>query len=364
MAELEAATRGEGAYAGDAPATCYLVRDGTYAQRGTTLAMYVKVGGTDAAHRRVFIGQSRAGVIVRGRASIDAGVSHVRLANLTFDLNGYTQSGSFNTLSMLAGSVDLRVDHVTFTGDCATGANGGHIEVDGSSDVVIEACLIERFGRCGPSGHQDHGVYLASGDTIVIRNNDIGENASRGIQLNTNGGGFGTLSHVTIELNRIHHNGHADYEDGIVMNATGTGTISDVTVQHNVIDSNYYSGLRVVGDAFSSILVTKNTFFHDDSASTASGRSEANLDDVGSGANTTFTKNILVASHAVLNDCYDAASRNYRLQDNLIQGSLPPGTAGQCVSASIVGDPLFASPQAFDFHANSPLATGYGAYAP
>lgn len=161
------------------------------------------------------------------------------------------------------------------------------------------------------------------------------------------------MSHVAIELNRIHHNGHADYEDGIVMNASGTGTISDVTVQHNVIDSNYYSGLRVVGDAFNSILVTKNTFFHDDSVSAASGRSEANLDDIGSGANTTFTKNIFVASHAVLNDCYDATSRNYRLQDNLIQGAVPSGTAGQCVTASIVSDPLFESPQTFDFHAGA-----------
>jgi len=286
------------------------------------------------------------------------------LANLTFDLNGYAQSGSFNTLSMLAGSADLRVDHVTFTGDCDTGANGGHIEVDGASDVVIEACLIEKFGRCGPSGHQDHGVYLASGDDIVIRNNDIRENASRGIQLNTNGGDFGTLSHVTIELNRIHHNGHADYEDGIVMNATGAGTISNVTVQHNVIDSNYYSGLRVVGDAFNGILVTKNTFFHDDSVSTAGGRSEANLDDVGSGANTTFTKNILVATHAVLNDCYDASPRDYRLEDNLIHGALPSGSAGQCVTNSVVGDPLFVNHETFDFHTTSALAVGYGAYAP
>ncbi len=363
-AQLEAATRAEGAYAADAPATCYLLHDGTYQQVGATLAMYVKRGGTDAAHRRLFIGQSRGGVVVRGRMSIDAGVSHVRLSNLTFDLTGYVQSGSFNTLSLLGGTTDVRVDHVTFTGDCQTGANGGHVEVDGSSDVVVEACVIEKFGRCGTAaGHQDHGVYLSSGSGLTIRNNDIRLNASRGIQLNTEGGAFGTLDQVTVELNRIHHNGHADYEDGLVMNATGTGTISHVTVRHNLLYANFYSGLRQVGAAYAAVEVSRNTFFQNGAGSTAAGRSEVNLDDTGSGAGTSITRNILVG-HQVLNDCYDAAPRGYAVSDDLVQGAVPSGAAGTCVSGLTSADPGFADAGAFDLRALAPAAAGYGAYAP
>lgn len=364
IAQLEAATRGEGAFASDAPSTCYLVHDGRYLQNGTTLAMYVKVGGTDASHRRLFIGQSRAGVVIRGRATIDAGVSHVRLTNMTFDLTGYTQSGSFNTVSLLANSTDVRLDHLTFTGDCATGANGGHVEVDGSSDVVLEASVIEKFGRCGPTGHQDHGVYLGSGADLVIRNNDIRENASRGIQLNTEGGSFGTLSRVTIENNRIHSNGHATYEDGIVLNATGTGTISNVTVRNNVIDSNFYSGVRFVGTVFQNVVVTKNTFYRNGGASTAAGRSEANLDDVGSGANAVFSKNLFVAQNRVVNDCYDSQPRGFSIADNKGTGTVPSGAAGNCVSNFVTADPMFVNAVGGDFHPMSGAVNGYGAYSP
>lgn len=362
LSELEGATRGEGRYASDPPGVCYLVHDGTYQQSGGTLPMYIQKGGVDATHQRVFVGQSRGGVVVRGRATVDAGVSHVRISNLTFDLTGFSQSGSFNTVTLLAGN-DLVVDHVTFTGDCKTGANGGHVEVDGASGVLVEACIIEKFGRCGPDGHQDHGVYLASGKDITLRDNDIRGNASRGIQFNTEGGNFGTLDGVTIERNRVHDNGHADYEDGIVMNATGTGKISNVVVQNNLIYANYYSGLRESGAVFESISIRDNTFFHDGAASSGAGRSELNLDSAGSGASTVVTRNVIVAASAFLNDCYDSKARNYVLEDNVVQGSAPGGS-GDCVSGSVTVNPMFADASAGDFHANAAAVSGYGAYAP
>jgi hypothetical protein len=361
VADLQDATRGEGTFAADAPSTCYFIHNGRYLQAGSTLAMFIKVGGVDAGRRRIFVGESRTGVVVRGRVTIDGSVSHVHLSNLTFDLTGYSQPGSFNTLSMLAGSTDLRIDHIDFTGDCATGANGGHVEVDGSTDVVVEACVIEKFGRCGPLGHQDHGVYLASGSGIIVRNNDIRGNASRGIQLNTNGGDFGTLNDITIELNRIHHNGHADYEDGLVMNATGTGTISHVTIRRNLIYSNYYSGLRQSGAAFQGISIVNNTFANNGIGTTAPGRSEANLDDTGSGANTTYTRNIFAAANLALNNCYDAAPRGYLLTDNVVRGGVP--SSGACIQGVVMADPQFADP-ASDLHPGNAQVRGYGAYAP
>lgn len=364
VAELAAASRGDSPYNADPPDTCYLLHNGTYAQVGATLPLYVVKGGSSSSNRRVFIGESRAGVIIRGRASIPDGVSHVVIQNLTFDLNGYAQGGSFNTLDLMKVD-DVVVSHVTFTGDCKTGANGGHIELtNGTSNALIEACLIEKFGRCGTTGgHQDHGIYIANTKGgIVIKNNDIRGNSSRGVQFNTEQGAYGTIDGVTVAYNRIHDNGHADYEDGIVLNGAQTGTITNVAVEHNLIYNNWYSGIRTVDQAYKNITVDKNTFYHNGAASPGAGRGEIVLDATGSGANERFSKNVIAAAFQATNSCYDATSRMYAIADNVVQGTVPMGAA--CVTMSVAVDPMFANPAGADFHAQSAAAQGYGAYAP
>lgn len=364
VADLANASRADGSHASEPASVCYFIHNGTYQQSGTSPALYVLVGGVDANHRRVFVGESRAGVVVKGRASVETGAGHVQLSNLTFDLTGYAQAGSFNTLNLAAGCTDIRVDHVTFTGDCQTGANGGHVEVDGATDVVVEACLIEKFGRCGPDGHQDHGVYLASGSLLTLRNNDIRGNASGGIVLNTQGGQYGTLDGVRIDGNRIHDNGHADDEDGIAMNAADAGIVSNVVIVHNLIYANYDSGLREVGSAFSAVLVRNNTFYMNGRLATAAGRSEIHIDDVGSGASTSINANIIVGFNSILNNCYDSTPRGFDLVDNCVQGAATSGGDGSCISASISVDPMFANAAAADFHTQNPAVVGYGAYGP
>jgi len=325
--------------------------------------MLLNRGGTSATARRIFIGESRAGVKILGRVTLADGVDHVQISNLTYDISTVADTGSYNTMSLGTGT-DARIDHVTFTGDCKHGANGGHIETNGTTDLVVEACLIEKFGRCGPSGHQDHGVYLASGSNLVLRNNEIRGNASRGIQLNTEQGTYGTLDAVTIENNRIHDNGHADYEDGIVLNGGGTGTITNVMIQHNLIYGNYYSGIRQVDVAYTAVAIQKNTFYANGEASTGALRSEMNLDSSGSGANTTVTKNILQPGYAALDNCYDAASRNFKLVDNVVQGTVPSGAPGNCISQSLEQAPMFVDATAADFHTINSAVMNYGAYAP
>jgi hypothetical protein len=357
VTDLADASRAEGSHATDPASVCYLIRNGRYVQSGSTLPLWVRKGGPDAAHRRIFVGESRAGVVIVGRGNLEA--SHVQLSNFTMDLTGYSQSGSFNTLDLPEGTTDLRIDHVTFTGDCKTGANGGHIENVGATDVVVESCLIEKFGRCGPNGHQDHGVYLANGSNLTFRNNEIRGNASRGIQLYTQGGEYGTLDKIVIERNRIHDNGHAAYEDGIAINGTDTGTISNVTIQRNLIYSNYYSGVREVGNAFKAIVIRNNTFSSNGVPSTSGSPSELNLDDDGSGAATSVTRNIFVAAKKVLNSCY--STTDFTVVDNLGQGTLPTG--GACIREMTAADPLFVNAAAGDFHTQSPAAAGYGAFA-
>lgn len=353
-AELEAAARGEAPYDGDAPGTCYLIADGTYASASNVL-MWVRAGG-DSAAPRIFVGESRGGVRINARATVEA--DHVRIENLTFDIGPYTKDGAFNTMSVLTAS-DVVVSHVDFVGDCATGASGGHFEVDGGDQIVLESSLLEGFGQCGPDGHLDHGVYLAAGSRITVRNNLIRGNASRGVQLNTEAGDFGTLRDVEISYNRITGNGHADYEDGIVLNARDAGTIHGVVIERNLVYGNYYSGLRFVGDAFEDVTVRFNTFFENGTGSAASGRSEVNLDDVGSGAHTTISDNLFAPATTVLNDCYDATARGFALTGN----ASTVDAAGACISGLTVLDPAFTDPDGGDFHPSNAAASAYGAYA-
>ncbi|HEX4348015.1 MAG TPA: right-handed parallel beta-helix repeat-containing protein, partial [Vicinamibacterales bacterium] len=235
---------------------------------------------------------------------------------------------------------------------------------DGTTNLVIENSLIEKFGHCASGGHLDHGLYIASGDGMVVRNNEIRLNSSRGIQFNTEDGSFGKINNVTIDHNRIHNNGHADYEDGIVLNGGGTGTVTNVTINHNLIYGNYYSGIRVVDVAYTAIVISQNTLFGNSLAGAGPGRSEMNIDSAGSGANTNVTRNILYAAFQGLNSCYDAFARKYTLVDNVVQGNMPGGTAGNCVSQSNTMQPMFVNAAGADFHTQNAAASAYGAYAP
>ncbi|MBN2192841.1 MAG: right-handed parallel beta-helix repeat-containing protein [Polyangiaceae bacterium] len=220
----------------------YLIANGTYASSSNVL-LWVTSGGTTAVPR-YFVGESRDGVIINARATIEA--DHVVIQNLTFDLTGYVKGGSFNTIS-IEGANNTTIDRVTFTGDCQTGSTGGHIELNGTVGTVVDSCIVGNFGNCGPDGHLDHGIYVASTQDSVVRNSIVRGNASRGIQFNTQQGDYGTIGGVIIEKNRIYQNGHAEYEDGIAVNGEDTGTIANVTIQHNLIYDKYYSGLRFAG---------------------------------------------------------------------------------------------------------------------
>lgn len=360
VSALQDASRGEGLYAADPPNTCYFIANGTYPQSGTTLLMYIREGGS-AAGPRVFVGASREGVVIRGRATVADGVSNVVVSNLTFDLTGYSQSGSFNTLT-LAEASNVTVSQVSFTGDCATGYKGGHIEADGVDGLVVDSVLVENFGHCSSGGHEDHGIYLANGSNITIRNSIVRGNASRGIQLYTQGGEYGTLENIRIEGNRIYANGHANYEDGIAVNATDKGTITSVLIERNLIYRNYYSGIRFVGDAMSAVTVRQNTFDANGSGSSSASRSEVNLDDIGSGAGASFGRNIFNAGHLLINNCYDAAGRGFRLEDNVLNGQSAPPGAGDCVGLVLQADPQFVDAASGDYHTRNPAVAAYGAY--
>ncbi|MEZ4375217.1 MAG: right-handed parallel beta-helix repeat-containing protein, partial [Polyangiaceae bacterium] len=293
--ELEDASRAS------QPGTCYFVHDGSYTQRGGTLPLYFNGVKGSAAAPIVWVGESRDGVRISGRVSFDQAAAFIELRNMTFDLSGFSATGSFNTITVHDGSQNIDLRRLTLTGDCATGHKGGHLEVEAADEVLLEDSIVERFGACSGGGHEDHGIYLASGSNITLRNNVIRENASRGIQLFTNQGGFGQLADVLVERNRIYGNGHADYEDGLVVNGSGSGPITGLTLRYNLLYGNYYSGIRFVGDAVSGVTVEHNTFYQNGVLSSGAGASEINLD--GGTPAAAFSKNIFVPGHALVNAC-------------------------------------------------------------
>jgi hypothetical protein len=132
-----------------------MIANGTYALSGSGVLLYIQRGGTAPVGRH-FVGASRHGVVIRGRGTVDDGVSNVSIRNLTFTLAGYSQSGSFATLTVYA-ATNVTVSQVTFTGDCNTGLRGGHIETDSVNGLLVDASLIENYGHCSGGGHEDHG---------------------------------------------------------------------------------------------------------------------------------------------------------------------------------------------------------------
>ncbi|MFO0552436.1 MAG: right-handed parallel beta-helix repeat-containing protein [Polyangiaceae bacterium] len=361
--EMASAARGET----HTDATCFFVHDGEYVQSGGSPLLYFLRGGT-AAQPIVWVGESRSGVVVRSRAtfehSVDGDGSHMVLSNMTFDISTLTDSGSYNTISVLAS--DIVLSHLTLTGDCQHGARGGHIEVTAPDDatqptgILIDSCLIENFGRCGTAdGALDHGIYLSAGDDLVVRNNVIQGNSSRGIQVYTHYEDISqTIDGLLVEQNRILENGHGDYQDGMVINGdVGSGfdgPLMNVTIRNNIFYRNHYSAIRFVGNAVTGVDVSHNTFVEDGQPSSSANRSEINLDE--GTPEATISKNIFVLDNVLTNDCSAALS----IDDNIASGGTADGT---CVTNTQATDPQLADPANGDFHAGAPAAAGYGAYS-
>jgi hypothetical protein len=178
----------------------------------------------------------------------------------------------------------------------------------------------------------------------------------------TAGGEFGTLKNITIERNRIYENGHDDYEDGIVVNGEDEGVVENLTIQRNLIYSNRYSGIRFAGPATSRVRVVNNTFHINGTGSRSPNRSEINIDDEGTAAGAVIERNIFVVANALINDCYDAASKDFVLRDNVLAGSAGTG-ATNCVTGLVRADPQFVDPSKGDYHTRNTAVAAYGAYA-
>jgi parallel beta-helix repeat protein len=86
--------------------------------------------------------------------------------------------------------------------------------------------LKNKIHGCGRPGNiHDHGIYVASSSSGVIRGNWIYNNASRGIQFYPDGDG------VLVEKNIVHGNG----AQNIHLSATGSSTSDNNTIRNNIV---------------------------------------------------------------------------------------------------------------------------------
>jgi len=283
-------------------------------------------------------------VVANARAASKA--DRVVIQNLTFDPIGDVPRGPFDTIST-EGATETTIDHVILIGDGRTGSAGGHIELNGSVGTVVDSCLVEHSGNCGPEGHRDHRPCLASTQDAVIRSSIVRGHASRGIQSNVQQGECGTSDGVVIEHDRAHRNGHAEHEDGIAVNGEDTGDHLQSHHPARPVPRRPDSGLRLVGAAPSDSRVDHHTFAGNGSGSSGESRFEPDLDD-GSGAGTAVSRNICAVGCQVRNDCYRAAG--FSLEDNVVFGA---DATGDCNGGSIAADPQSAAAAADDCHPNN-----------
>ncbi len=367
VAEIMDASRGVGRFAETPASTTFIIADGTYAAPdGLANLFVIRQGGTPAQPRR-FQGQSRSGVVIRGRAVIE-GADHVEMAGMTFDLTDYQPpaEGSFGTMTIVDAG-HIRLDGLTLTGAGRAGKRGGHIETDagpGSKiphDIVITDCLIENFGRYDdPEGRLDHGIYLSAGRRVRIEGNTIRNNAGRGIQLYGHAGAEGILEDITIVRNRIERNGRFAYTDGIVVAVdpgAPTGSIRRVHIRDNLFLENAFAGIRFACDASDALLVEHNTFWHN-GAMFARG-AEIFIDDSGGVQGLTVRQNAMVARHAALRGARHATRLTFH--HNAIEG--PLGDAEFFEETNRRATELLRDPAAGDFGIRDRTLRDYGMLA-
>lgn len=270
-ADLVDASRGRGRYAGLPSGTTFLIRDGIYQTPDEVRAViWVRKGGTKESKRR-FVGESRDGVKISGRATISA--DYVELANMTFDLRGFSpeEERSFSTVGIVDAS-HIIIRSLTCTGDGTKGRRGGHIEVRALTaesvpeNIIIEDCLVEGFGRTkSPKGRLDHGIYLGEGRKIRVKGCEVRQNAGRGIQLFSHFADSGMLRDVLIEDNLVHHNGRERHTEGIVVgsvNSRAPDVIDHVVIRNNIIHSNAFAGIRLNTSSCTGLEISGNTFWN------------------------------------------------------------------------------------------------------
>jgi len=140
-------------------------------------------------------------------------------------LNGKNPDNYFNPLIYADGAV-LRDNEITneHTTNCVHLAH--YYDEPAPNGVVIENNNIHDCGTL-PANNHEHGIYIAAARNLIIRNNEIWNNADRGVQLYTDVRG------AQIYGNVINNNG-----TGVIFGGNDEMAASDNVVENNVITNS------------------------------------------------------------------------------------------------------------------------------
>jgi parallel beta-helix repeat protein len=157
---------------------------------------------------------------LRGRLVVRDGANDVVISNLRLDGVNATRAPSPTVLG----------DRAVFKNNEVTNQNteicfilGSLARGFASEGTVIDGNRIHNCGKL-PSQNRDHGLYLEFARDTRITNNEIYDNADRGIQL------YPDADRTLIDGNLIVGNG-----EGIIFSGDGSLTSDDNVVRHNVI---------------------------------------------------------------------------------------------------------------------------------
>ena len=237
------------------PGDTVIVRDGVYTggSSGGDLVSLSRSGSSSAWI--VFRAERKWGAVLDGRnnynqTGIDFGsVSYVRIEG--FEIRGFQGYG----FVLYGGGHDLAVvgNHVHTIGRYCTDTNNGRTGVsigEGTSRVLFEGNVWHDIGRFadGESGcntgntyymNHDHGIYVAEGDEITIRNN-VFYNFKRGWAIQR----YATSGYRVAGLKILNNTfvGANPYREGHIILATAT---SGLQIENNIFYNPQGGGVLV-----------------------------------------------------------------------------------------------------------------------
>lgn len=151
--------------------------------------------------------------------------------------------------------------HVSIV-DCDISGPGywGAIEIH-ADEVLIEGNTVHDFGH-GPNHGQsnlDHGIYVAEGSGITLRDNVVHHNTAYGIHVYDHGGD--AITDLVIEGNLVYENGNKSWHKGIIVSGEG-GRVEGIRINHNVIWGHNEGGISVIGSNIE-VELYNNTIYED-----------------------------------------------------------------------------------------------------
>ena len=245
------------------PGDLVIVRNGVYT--GTSKAVLSVGRGGAAVHYVTFKAEHRWGAVLDGQNNRSA--DGVHLAASFVRIEGFEIKGVWHdAISPSSGVSDFQIagNHIHDVGrHCETRSIGLSAIGVGNDNVLIEGNLIHDVGRYGPGEdgcsqpnaywqNHDHGVYLESGNNVVIRNN-IFYNIGHGWSVHRYSGHGGNVEGLSI-VNNTFCCGNPNKAGEIIL----ASDLSHAVIANNIFYRPTTAGIRFYSGIMRDVTVANN----------------------------------------------------------------------------------------------------------